>query len=84
MMAGSQQLEAAGGWCAPSQAIYFDVPVRPEVWPAGLTSEDLHWLTTMLVAGEIDLDNDPQGLAFPSISIRRGGITFPLLVEDDN
>lgn len=80
------EIVAAGGWCAPSDDIVFDLdlsqewadevmlgPVRPEQWPAGLTPDDLEWIAAMLHAGEID----PR---LPVFGISRGGITWPVTV----
>lgn len=69
---------AAGGWVAPSEATWDLVdPLRVDRWPAGLLPEDIEWLAKMLHVAEIEPDPD-TGLEFPTISVRRGGITFPV------
>jgi len=43
----------------------------PQVWPAGLTAEDLDWLAEMMAVGEIDVWEEPW--AIPAIRVNRGG-----------
>lgn len=68
----------AAGWCAPSELVYewFNV-IEPERWPRGLTDSDLQWIATMLWLGGIDIA-DSHYLDLPSISIRRGGVRWPV------
>ena len=69
----------SSGWCAPSETIYDVVFVEPELWPPGLTAEDVDWITRMLVAGEIEVTSTRwPHLDLPEIGIRRGGITWDL------
>jgi hypothetical protein len=77
-------LVAAAGWCAPGNQ-YLDLfdPAGLRHWPAGLNERDLDWLATMLWLGEID--PEPYQLHYdtmPLLSVRRGGIRFPVRGED--
>jgi hypothetical protein len=77
----SVDLRAAGGWCAPSEAmLYVFDPVMISKWPYGLTAADIEWLSAMLWLGEIDPDpiQFAELLDLPSFSVRRGGLRFPV------
>lgn len=76
---GAIDLTAASGWCAPSDTVMdlFD-PARIREWPAGLTDEDLDWLARMLAVAEIDPDPVRTLTELPQMSVRRGGLTFPV------
>lgn len=70
----------SGGWCAPSTVFDFDCYtdlLEPERWPPGLTNWDLRWLAEMLWVAEIDIPAE-RWYDLPSISIRRGGIRWPV------
>lgn len=82
-MPADQIIQATGGWCAPSVpslGSMFDVfaeEVEPERWPPGLTDWDLRWLAEMLWVAEIDIPAT-RWFELPAISIRRGGLRFPM------
>ena len=80
-MITGDEISAAGGWCAPSSEMLYAYEMLrplPDVWPMGLTEDDVAWLAEMLWLGGID--PDPRGLLdeMPTFSIRRGGIQFPV------
>lgn len=67
-----------GGWCAPSGIIFEPLDcIQPEVWPVGLTEWDLRWIAEMLWVGEIWVAPSDR-LELPIISIRRGGVRWPV------
>lgn len=72
-----------GGWCAPAATLFegFTDLVEPERWPPGLTEWDLRWLAEMLWVAEIDIPAE-RWFDLPTISIRRGGIRFPMPEPD--
>lgn len=52
-------LNVGTGWCAPSETDYslgwVAEHAPPEMWPMGLTWEDIHWLERMLKPAKIDV-----------------------------
>lgn len=72
-------LASTGGWCAPSETVYdpmFEVVfIEPELWSHHLLPEDVEWLTRMIHAAEIHIDEE-RWPNMPTLSVRRGGIRF--------